>query len=138
MIQTQSENITYSLSTTLVISDITEPCHDDMLCLSLENTILAMCSLSPLALFFYMFFVISKTQASNPFSGSEFCEATDLPYEIYMDAVSELIDNHYLTLAETDPPIFYFNDRTDIPLDIQHHDQADQSDLDEVCDDDVW
>ena len=138
MIQTQSENITYSLSTTLVISDITEPCHDDMLCLSLENTILAMCSLSPLALFFYMFFVISVPQASNPFSGIEFCEATDLPCEVFMDAFDELIENHYLIPVETDPPVFCFNDRPDIPLDIQHPIQASQSDFDGGCDIDEW
>ena len=138
MILTQTDNSTYSPSTTMVISDKSEPCHDDMLCLSRENTIRALCSLSPLALFFYIFFVISEPQASNLFSGAEFCDATDLPCEVFLDAFNELIENHYLIPAETDPPIFYFNDRTDIPLDIQHPIQASQSDLDGECDTDEW
>ena len=138
MIETQTENITYSSMNSIVIIDITDPTPDDICCLSRENTIRALCSLSPLALFFYMFFVISVPQASNPFSGIEFCEATDLPCEVFMDAFDELIENHYLIPVETDPPVFCFNDRPDIPLDIQHPIQASQSDFDGECDTDEW
>ena len=120
MIETQTENITYSLMNPIVIIDVIDPTSDDIFCLSRENTIRAMCSLSPLAFFFYMFFVISEPQVSNPFLGTEFCEETDLPREIFIDAFDELMENHYLIPTETDPLVFYFNTSPDIPLDIQH------------------
>ena len=117
-----------------IIMDTPAPSPDDTICLSLENTIRAQCSLSPLAFFFYMVFVISKNQSSFLFPSVEFCEATGLPYEIYMDAFTELLNDHYLTPADIDPKIFYFHDGPLVPSFALHPDASDP----DPWSDDTW
>ena len=115
--------------------DVPAPSPDDTICLGFENTIRAQCSLSPLAFFFYMYFVISKPWKSLLFPETEFCEATDLPYEFYVDALTELLNDHYFTPTEIGPNIFYFHDSPVASTDVQCADQTDQFSWD---DDDVW
>ena len=123
-----------AVSDPYIIMDVPAPSPDDTICLSLENTIRAQCSLSPLAFFFYMYFVISKPRKSFLFPGTEFCEATDLPYEFYVDAFTELLNDHYLVPTEIDPNIFYFHDSPAASPDAQDNAHAQQM----PWDDDVW
>ena len=93
-----------------IINNTPDPAPDDAVCLSYENTIRALCSLSPLAFFFYMFFALSGKRGSFTFPGTTFCEATGLPYEAYMDAYNELLNDRFLVPTSVDPTIFYFHD----------------------------
>ena len=131
----ENSNILNDVCDPYIIMDVPAPIPDDTICLSLENTIRAQCSLSPLAFFFYMTFVISKHQKSFVFPAAAFCEATGLPYEFYTDAFTELLNDHYLTPTDIDPYIFHFHDGPLAPSSPLH---TGSSDPDPWGDDEVW
>ena len=130
----ENSNILDAVCDPYIIINVPTPSPDDTICLSLENTIQAQCSLSPLAFFFYMIFVISKRQKSFLFPATDLCEAADLPYEFYVDAFTELLNDHYLVPTEIDPNIFYFHDSPAASPDTQD----DAHDEQMPWDDDEW
>ena len=118
----ENSNILNSVYDPHIINNTPEPTPDDAVCLSYENTIRALCALSPLAFFFYMFFALSSKRDSFTFPATAFCEATGLPYEEYMAAYNELLNDRFLVPTTVDPAIFYFHDCPLKPQDPHHPD----------------
>lgn len=93
-----------------IIIDKPAPHHDDLACLSYENTYEAMANLSPAAFTLYMYFVLHDDKQSYQLSSTCFCEMTGLTYDMFVSAYNELIAGAYLTIRERNADTLYFHD----------------------------
>ena len=110
MIETQTENITYSPSNPLVIINKPEPRPDDKTWLSIENTREAHWRLSSKAFSLYMYFALFANVQAFSFKSSLFCKNFNLTEDEYMEAYNELLDHDYLTPAANKESVLCFHD----------------------------